>query len=64
MHMMEIHTANFAWCICSFRRPFLSLMAYHMGKGGNPLHDTLGLNCKGAFAKYRVKVVYVGYMSA
>ena len=30
----------------SFRSPSLALVDYHLERGGMPLHDAVGVNCK------------------
>ena len=72
------------WCICNwmcFTRPFLlgpvffrtalpCYGGYHLGRGGVPLHDAVGVNCKksattenqGAGVKYMGKWVYFGWL--
>ena len=36
----------FAWFLCSFGPPSSTLVAYHLLRGGIPLYDAVGLNCK------------------
>ena len=33
-----------AWFLCSFGRPSRSLVAYHLKRGGMPLHYAFGVN--------------------
>ena len=43
--MNEFPSAIFAWpCVLSDRPPVL--FCYHMERGGMPLHDAAGKNCK------------------
>ena len=55
MHI-EIHAAIFAWYLCSFGPLFHALVAYHLERGGMPLHDAVGVNCKkGALMIYGLR---------
>ena len=44
--MIEYDSAIFAWWLCSFGLPSCNLVAYQLKRGGNLLHDAVGINCK------------------
>ena len=58
MWMIECDATIFAWFLCSFGPPSLSLVAYYLERGGMPLHgDAVGVNCKkGAATGIRAQV--------
>ena len=41
----EFHATIFAWFVFSFVPPSRALVAYHLERGGMPLHDAVGVNC-------------------
>ena len=43
---IEFYTVIFAWFLCSFGPPSRSLVAYQLERGGMPLHDVVGVNCR------------------
>ena len=45
MSLNKFHASNFALpCVLSDRPPFPG--GYHLERGGMPLHDAVGINCK------------------
>ena len=44
--MIELHAAIFSWFLCSFVAFSYALVAYHLQRGGIPLHDAVGVNSK------------------
>ena len=66
MSLNEFLEAIFAWH-CVFRTALPCSGCYHMERGGMPLHDAVGINCKkgattenqGSGVKYMGKGVYL-----
>ena len=46
MYMIVFHETIFAWFLCSFGLPSRALVAYHLERGGMPLHDAVVVNCR------------------
>ena len=63
--MNEFHAAIFVWP-CVLSDPLPCSIGYHMERGGMPLHDVVGINCKkgaatinqGSAVKYMGSGVY------
>ena len=45
MQLNEFHAAIFSWP-CVLRTSLPCSGGYHMERGGMPLHDSVGINCK------------------
>ena len=44
--LIEFHAAIFEWFLCCFGLPSSALVAYHLKRGGMPLHGAVGANCE------------------
>ena len=44
--MIEVHSTIFPRLVNSFWPPFRALVAYHLERGGMPLHDAVGVRSK------------------
>ena len=55
--MIEFKRGHFYMALRSFESPSHALVVYHMERGGMPLHDAVGVNCKrGLLLKIKVQV--------
>ena len=57
MLMIKLHSAIFAWFLCSFGPHYRALVAYHLVRGVMPLHNAVWVKFnKGATTDIREQV--------